>query len=257
MRRFAPVIEDSRDLGRGDRPAICRPDNDVVGLAVVESQLAVCADAVFHADEFITELANRAGGQLTEIPDCKPGVFAANLDEAGKREVVADENPGAGDEASGEGLVVTVSQADDPAVSVPGNVTAGVDFQDAKISVSFVADGVSLGEDGKPGFGELGFHFFHQMTVGQRKPRVGRSGRRNVEQRLAFDDPAAAVEQHGVAGGGGDRRVLSREDLRGSEFFDELNHGFCVVVVFVDTPRGLIRRAESGLLDMPSGLAYG
>jgi len=106
---ISPVTEDGRDLAGRDGPAIRRPDHEVVGSPFGETHVPVGSDARFHADEAFAELSHRTSGELTEIPDSKTCVFASDLDEAGKREIVADENPGASHEAGREGFIMRVA----------------------------------------------------------------------------------------------------------------------------------------------------
>ena len=100
-------------------------------------------------------MANRAGRQLPEIPHCKPRVLAPDLDEAGKRQVVANENPGAGNESGRKRFVMRVAQTDHPAVAVGNNVPSRGHFEDAEVAVAFVADHVGLREQFESCVGEL------------------------------------------------------------------------------------------------------
>jgi len=82
---ISPLGEHLGDLARCDGPAVGGPDDEVVCPAVGEPEVPVGGDAGFHTDKPLAELANRPGGQLPEIPDGESGVFAPDLDEAGKR----------------------------------------------------------------------------------------------------------------------------------------------------------------------------
>ncbi len=139
---ISPLGEHLGDLARRDGPAVRCPDDEVVCAAVGEPEVPVGGDAGLHADQPLAELANRTGGQLPEIPDGKPGVFAPDLDKPGERQIIANEDPRARHDAGGEGLVVAVPQAHHPAVSVCNNVPSRGHFEDAEVAVTVVADGM-------------------------------------------------------------------------------------------------------------------
>ena len=88
-----------------------------------------------------SELAHSSRGEVLEIAPRVPGVFAAELDLSRKGEVVADEDPGARNEAGRVALVVGISEADDPCVF--GDVlTREPHLEDSEVARSIVAEGM-------------------------------------------------------------------------------------------------------------------
>ena len=83
--RFPPVGQNFGDLTGGDGAAIRGLDDKVMGTPIVEAQVAVGLDAVVQLNEVGAKLTNSTGCQLPEIPDRKPRVFPADLDESRKR----------------------------------------------------------------------------------------------------------------------------------------------------------------------------
>ena len=79
--------------------------------------LPVRRDAAVELEEAVTELADGTGGEVAHVTCRKAGVFTADpAPRPTNAAIIADEDFGSGDEAGREGLVVRVSDADDPCV---------------------------------------------------------------------------------------------------------------------------------------------
>ena len=89
MFRIPPVCQNLRDLACRDGTAIRGFDNQVMCAAVGEADLLVGSNALVQLHQVGAELTDGTSCELPEIPDGKPSVLPADLDEAGEREVVA------------------------------------------------------------------------------------------------------------------------------------------------------------------------
>ena len=162
---ISPLGEHLGDLAWRDGTAVRGPDDEVMCSAVREPEVPVGGDAGFHADQPLTELADCTGGQLPEIPDGEPGMFAPDLDQPGKRQIIANEDPCARHDAGREGFVMAVSQAHNPSVAVLKNVPARGHLNDAEVAVAIVADRMCLPEEVEAGIGQLAFYFHDKLSV--------------------------------------------------------------------------------------------
>lgn len=173
--RMAPFVEDRTDLGGGDGAAVDGADDEVVGRPIGHRFVPVRSDAAVEVVEPVAQLPHSASRELLDVARSVSRVLAAQLDLSGKREVVADEDPGAGHETGGVGLVVRVSQPDDPRIvgGLPGRQT---DLKDSEIAGSFVAQRVDGGFDGEAGADEQTLDLVNEFFVGEREPGLGSSG---------------------------------------------------------------------------------
>jgi hypothetical protein len=151
--------------------------------------------AFVEAVEAVAELADGAGGEILEIAHRVPGVLAAELDLSGEGQVVANKDPGAGDEAGRVGLVVTVAQADDPGV-IRARPVWEPHLDDSEVAGSFMTEGVDGCFKLEAGAGELGLDLADEIPVGEWEPGAGRSRGRDGDEFVAGDRLASAVEEH-------------------------------------------------------------
>lgn len=141
----------------------------------------------------IHEFADGGLHEPGQIPGDVGGVFAGQLHLAAEGEVVAAKNRRAGHNAGREGLVVTVPQAEDPAVILVG--FAALDLHEAEVAQSFVAQAVRLGADDEAVGLEGAFDLGDQFAVWDWRPGVGGARRRDTLNVITIDGPGAAVEQ--------------------------------------------------------------
>lgn len=176
-------------------------DDKIVRLRVGESEVLVGVDSLIELDELRSQATNRTRGQLPKVTKSEPSVLPTDLDEARERQIVANEDSGSSHEASRERLVVAVSQSHHPAVSVVERGIEWCDFQDPKVAVSAMADGVTFAQQVEPRVGELVGDFLDEVAVREREPGVSGPGCLDAEERITLDDLSSAVEEHRVSGG--------------------------------------------------------
>jgi len=235
---ISPVCQDCWDLACGDGSAIGGPDHKVMDPAIRETKVTVGLDSTVQFCELGSELTHRTGSELPEISHCKPGMLTPDLNEAREREIVANEDFRASNEASGKGFVVRVPQADNPAMTVVWQGAELGHFENAEVAIAIVADRMGLTEELEANVGELIFHFLDQMPVRERKPGFGCWWCLDVKERVAFNDLTPAMQEHAWML----FLLWSRREnfcLPGAGFVDDVNHGIPFVVV------GLGSRAAS------------
>ena len=193
MLGFAPMGQNLGDLAGGYGSAVRGLYDKVMGTCVGEAHVAVGFDAFIQLHEMGAKLTDSPCRQLPQVPDSEPCVFPADLDESSKRQIVTNEDPCASHEASGKGLVMTVSQAHHPAVSILRHVAELGHFEDAEVSVAIVADGVGLTEQVEARINELIFHLHDKMPVGEWEPGVGCRWCPDAKERIPLDDLSSAM----------------------------------------------------------------
>ena len=125
---------------------------------VCDRAVAVGVDALVEATELFAELSDGTRCEVAQVAVGKAGVLAADFDLTTKGEVVTGEHAGARHEASREGFVVTVSQANNPAVVTRAHIGLH-NFHHTKVARAFVAERMALATDGEPCAFELGLNF--------------------------------------------------------------------------------------------------
>ena len=131
---------------------------------------------------------------MAEVALGEAGVLAAEFDLAGEGEVIAYEDLGPSDHGSWEGLVVTVSQADDPAV-VAVVVAGDTDLKHAEVAGAIVADSMRLAAEVEASAGELFFDLGEQVLVGHGIPCLGVGWGWNFEEGFPSDLFGSAVKE--------------------------------------------------------------
>lgn len=165
-----------------------------MGFVVGDALLFVGVDALVEFDEAITEFADGATGEVAEVTLGEAGVLAAEFDLAGEGEIVTDEDLGAGDHGGREGLVVAVSQADDPAV-IDVLVTGELEFEEAEVACAIVAEGVRLSAELKSSAGELFLNFSEEVPVRHGIPCLGVGRRGDFVETFACDLLGSTMEE--------------------------------------------------------------
>jgi len=103
--RVMPLLTDGPDPGVGDDPASGDMDHRVVGLAVVHGALLQALDEDALAVGLLVELAHAPVHHGRQVLQDAGGVLPADDILTGKRQVVADEDAVAIDQARGHALV--------------------------------------------------------------------------------------------------------------------------------------------------------
>jgi len=191
---FSPFLEDFGDLDGSDGAAVEGADDEVVRFVVGDALLFVGVDALIELDEAVAQLSNGPAGEVAEVSLGKAGVLAAEFDLAGEGEVVTDEDLGAGDHGGREGLVVTVSQANDPAV-VDVLVTGEQEFEETEVACAIVTEGVCLAAELEASVGELFLDFGEEVAVRHGIPGLGVGRSRDFVEVFAGDLLGSAMEQ--------------------------------------------------------------
>jgi len=214
VRWFAPLTENLRNLGGGDGVAVEGADDEVVRFVVGDALLFVGVDALIELEEAVTEFSDGSAGEMAEVALGKAGVLAAEFDLAGEGEVVTDEDLRAGDHSGREGFVVTVSQANNPAV-VDVLVTGELEFEEAEVAGTIVAEGVGLAAELEASVRELFLDFGEEVPVRHGIPGLGIGGSRDFVEAFACDLLCPAMEE--------EARWTFLDDFW---IFDEVIHGF-------------------------------
>lgn len=194
VRWFAPLTENLRNLGGGDSAAVEGADDEVVRFVVGDALLLVGVDALIEFDEAVSEFADGPAGEVAEVSLGKAGVLAAEFNLAGEGEVVTHEDLSPGDHGSREGFVVTVSQADDPAV-VGMLMTGELEFEEAEVAGAIMTEGVGLATELEAPVGELLFDLGEEVLVRHGIPSLGVGGSGDFVEVFAGDLLGSAMEQ--------------------------------------------------------------
>ena len=136
MSGFAPFIEHRRNQTVGTDADISSADDQVMGFDVSDVCFLVSGDAFVLIVPFFHEQANGTTDQLRQVAHNEPGVFASEFDLATEAEVVTNEHGGTSDNTSGKGLVVAVTETQNPAIIFAGCL--GVNFHQTEIALAFM-----------------------------------------------------------------------------------------------------------------------
>mgnify|MGYP007070994809 CR=1 FL=1 len=113
---FTPFLKD-----RGNQPVathahIGRTDDEIVGVGVRDPGIFVGGDAFVLMMPLGQQQSDGTADQLWEVTQDVAGVLAGELDLAGERQIITDEDLGTGNNASRKSLVVRVPNAENPGV---------------------------------------------------------------------------------------------------------------------------------------------
>ena len=97
-------------------------------------------------------------------------MLSGEFNFAAEAEVVTDEHGSTSDDASRERLVVTVSETEHPAIIIAGLLP--VDFHEAEVALTFVAEAVCLIANGEVGHRQRSLHGFNQVQMRNGIPGV-------------------------------------------------------------------------------------
>ena len=143
---MSPLVEHIGDLRGRDRLAIHRPDHEVVGSGIVDGFFFVGVNSLIELVEPISELSNGSCREMAQVSHRVACVLAADSDFPGECEVVADEHPGACNQACRVGLVMAVADSHHPRIVRLGPCWQG-DGEDSEVACSSMAQGVGFGRD--------------------------------------------------------------------------------------------------------------
>jgi hypothetical protein len=101
-----PFPQDLWDLSGRDRLSIDSTHDNVVCSGIADLGFLVVENPTIKARQLVAKLTNSTSGEVTEIPFCETSVFAGDLHLTRKGQIVANEDPRAGNEASRVSLIV-------------------------------------------------------------------------------------------------------------------------------------------------------
>lgn len=128
----------------GAHTDIHRANDQVMGPGVVNVRFFVGSNAFILIVPFRQEEPDRPRHKLRQVTIDKPGVFASELDVSVEGQVIADEDAGAGDNASWERFIVAVSETQDVGIILALVFQLGVDFHESEIPLAFMGQGMGL-----------------------------------------------------------------------------------------------------------------
>ena len=192
MARVPPLLQHVRQLPGGADADVQGAHHQIVSGAVLQFGVFVAGDALILVVPALHQSAYRALHQLRQIPQDEPGVLAREFDLAAEAEVVANEDTGTGGDAGRERLVVTVAQAEHPAVVLVGLAT--LDLHQAEVAQAVVTQAVRLGADGETVTVDDAFHLADQFNVRNGCPGGRGSWRGCVDDLVTFGGFGTAVE---------------------------------------------------------------
>jgi hypothetical protein len=190
---LTPFMEDQRDVPVGAHADIECTHHEIVGGAIIEIGELVAGDAAVLMVPALHQFTYGTLHELWQITQDEPGVFAGEFHLATKGEIVAAKDRGTGDDASGEGLVVTVAQAEHPAVILIGHTA--LDFHEAEVAHAVVSQAVGLCANGEAVAADGAFHMIHQFDVRDGSPAFGGARCGHVDNLMAFGSTSTAMQE--------------------------------------------------------------
>jgi len=167
---LAPFVEHGWNQTVAAHADIGGANDEVMGFDVGDVRFFVGGDAFVLIMPFGEQESDGATDQLRQITYDEPGVFAGEFDLARKRQIIADEHAGPGDDAGGERFVVAVAEAKNPTVVVAGFL--GVDFHEAEVALALVGQRMGLRADAQVGGGQRALHGGDELMMRNRAPTV-------------------------------------------------------------------------------------
>ena len=145
-----------------------------MGFDVGDVRLFVGGDAFVLIVPFGKQESDGTTHQLGEVPDDEPSVFAGEFDFPTEGEVIANEHTGTGDDASGDCLVVAVTESEHPAIIIAGFL--GMDFHEAEVALALVGQRMGLVADPQVGGGQGSLDRGDQLVMWDGTPAIGGPG---------------------------------------------------------------------------------
>ena len=118
--RVTPLLQHVRQLPCGADTDVQGAHDQVMRGAILQFGVFVSGDALVLMVPALHQPTHRTLNQLRQIPQDEPSVFAREFDLAAEAQVVTHKDAGPGGDAGWERLVVTVAQAEHPAVVLVG-----------------------------------------------------------------------------------------------------------------------------------------
>lgn len=199
--RVAPFMENLRDVPVAAHAHIEAADHEIVGRAVFQVRELVAGDALVLVMPALHQLAHGTLHKLRQIAGDEPRVLPGEFHLPRKREVVAAEHGGTGDDPGGERLVVAVANAEHPAVVLVG--LRAQDLHEPEIAQAVVGQAVRLGADDKAVAADGVFDLGDEIDVRDRSPAHGGPRSGHCDDVFPGNGAGAAVKDE-IGGGPAD-----------------------------------------------------
>ena len=201
---LAPLMQHGWNETIGTNTYIRGADDEVMGFNVGDIGFFVGGDAFVLIMPFGEQESDGAADQLRQVAHDEPGVFSGEFDLAGERQVVTNEDRGTSDNTSRKGLVVAVTETQNPAIIVVGFL--GVDFHETEISLALMGQRMSLRTDAQVGAGQRALHSADEFRMRDGAPAL-RMARRGDGADFVELDMRGTAMQHEV-------RAAALDELR-------------------------------------------
>jgi len=167
-----PLVENVRQCRLAHRTATIGASENVVRLVILERVCLIGFDALRVVAPSVEQLTESTREDAGKVAQDELGVTTSDLDLVVKGEVIADERSRASIDASGERLVVRVTQADDsPDVLLLREVRDARNLEESKVTETIASKGVSLLRDGQTSVADDLAQTLDEREVGDRHPR--------------------------------------------------------------------------------------
>ena len=167
---LTPFMKHAGDQTIRANANVHRANEQIMGFSVVDLCLFVGGDAGVLLMPFRHEFPNRPRNKLGQVTVDVAGVLPVEFDVSHERQIVTDQNCSTGNNTSGEHLVVTVSESEDPAIILSLGFSLRMYLHEPEIPVPFVGQRMGLVSDAKVGPFEGGLHGGDQLVVRNRMP---------------------------------------------------------------------------------------
>ncbi len=190
-----PLVENVRQCRLADRANAIRFGDEVMRLKVVDGARLVSLNALGVVAPSVQQLAECARKQHRQVAQDELGVTTSDLDLVVEGEIVADERSRTSVDASGERLVMRVTQADHSAdVLLLREVGDSRDLEQAEVAQAVASKGVSLLRDGESSVPHDLAQTLDQSEVRDGHPRIRGCGSGGFLNFRGFHGVTAAVQ---------------------------------------------------------------
>ena len=190
-----PLVENVRERSLADRTATIGASEDIVRLVVLERVGLIGLDALGVVAPSVEQLAESTREDVRKVAQDELGVTTSDLDLVVEGEVVADKRSRASVDASGERLVMRVTQANDsPDVHLLREVRDARHLEQAKVTETTTSKGVSLLRDVETSVADDLTQTLDEREVRDRHPRLRGHGGWGFLDFSGFHGVTAAVQ---------------------------------------------------------------
>ena len=190
-----PLVENVSQCRLAHRAATIGASEDVVRFVVLERVSLIGFDALGVVAPSVEQLAESTREDVRKVAQDELGVTTSDLDLVVKGEIVADERSRASVDASGERLVVRVTQADDsPDVLLLREVRDARHLEESEVTETTTSEGVSLLRDGEASVADDLAQTLNEREVRDGHPRFRGQRSRGFLDFSGFDGMTATVQ---------------------------------------------------------------